>query len=312
MISNLVAKMRKLIFALFLSCGWIACNPSGSPKLGFGGPWSGGGGGFPGLPAAQVLTSSGTFTTSSTTTRALFCGYGGGGGGGGGNAGAPGQGAGGGAGGGAKKNCVYVSGLSVSTTYTDTIGAGGTSGAVGTNGGPGGDSKVTLAGATIVLFKGASGGQATSATSNAGGMPTKLSGNNSLASTNISAALFNLPGAGGGSDITNGGYAGNDVFEGVGNFTFIGGAAGATGVGGLGGLAGAGGGGGAAGPENNGAAGGTGAGNEGTAALPGTSAGANSGAGGGGGGGASSNVVTGFAAAGGAGGSGKIVFIPLN
>ena len=253
-----------------------------------------------GIEASQKFTASGSWTAPSTVVRARVEGFGGGGGGGQGRAaGGPNNGSGGG--GGAILRVLTVP-VVPGTTYTVTIGAGGSGGVYPSpNPTTGGDTTF----GTLAIFRGASFGSADTAgaetTVTSGGMSFKANAGGNAEGSNdppnfyVAAEAAGGSGGGGQGAGLRAGVAGNDNMSGYGAFT--GGAAGAVSSAG-------GGGGGGAGPNGNGGAAGAGAPNVSVAGVAGTAAASNSGAGGGGGGGGGS--TSGNGGNGGNGGSGQL------
>ncbi len=264
---------------------------------------------------SQTHTANGSWICPPGVFFAWVTGYGGGGGGGGGGAGSTPLArsvAGGGGGGGSQQSTQLVA-VVPGTTYTITIGAGGTANGVDVEGSAGDD---TFFGA-LATFPGGGGGGAPSfevpnvaARACLGGRPVRGEFQDGQGGqyipTTIGIELYDLaPGAGGHgiNSITsqNGidgaasiqGWAGGASF-GCGNFT--------------GGGAGGGGGGGPGGVGGDGGEGGDGGGTNGFAGSMGTVGAANTGAGGGGGGSGGNGSSAGGAGANGkAGGSGKLI-----
>ena len=234
---------------------------------------------------SKTFTADGTWKCPTSVTNIWISGYGGGGGGGGGNT----TGAGGG-GGGSIQNTVVVT-VVPGTSYSITIGAGGTSGAVNTAGGIGGRS---MFGALAQFFGACGGGQPSA--SGYGGSSWQRSTGAAIIYSNATSSSVRSP--------ANGGNGGASTIAGLngdrnlcGNGNYVGGTGGTSGA-----ITGGGGGGGGAGPGGtaaNGGAGKTGS----TTGEAGFTASANTGAGGGGGGGSAS----GTAGIGGVGGSGMLI-----
>jgi hypothetical protein len=250
-------------------------------------------------PAANVatlvresFTASGTFTKPAGMLGDLVVirGFGGGGGGAGGSS--P-SGTSGGGGAGSLEKVVALKLAAASTSFSVTVGVGGTAGIVGSSGGSGGDSIFTDTTASTELYRWTGG---------AGGTVGGPSGGSSSFSTMATLRDANVPGGTGGSTNANGAgssylnvLAQSKPFVGGTSETFIGN--------------GRAGGGGGAGPEGNGGRGGTG---DTPAGPPNTWTGtgtagftpptANSGAGGGGG----SSTLSASSFAGAAGSAGLV------
>lgn len=260
------------------------------------------------------FTANGTWTAPDNCFAVELEGCGGGGGGGGATpAGTVNtESATGGAGGGGAQLGRRIVAVTPGTSYTVTIGAGGTGGAASTAGGAGGD---TTFGA-LATFAGAGGGTSSSSSSSntaratLGGLPVaNVSANyNGRIAFPTNASDLVIPAAGAGGSGVNAiggfttGYAGNESTEG-----YAGGAGAASGATGATYLGGGGGGGGGGGPYGVGGAGGAGGDGPDLPGTNGTAAAANTGGGGGGGGGAGQwSTPTAAAGTGGAGGSGRL------
>ena len=273
-------------------------------------PMSGGGGGC--SPSSQVFSSNGTFTvTAGTYVMVTICG-GGGGGGGGGNGGTT-QNASGGGGGGAESYFYYPLPVASTETWTITVGAGGTAGALNTNGGNGGASSIvgSTSGALMSVSGGSGGAKGAANSSNngayggaggngggggagvggAGGAWDGAAWADAGSGGSVTASCNYSPGAGGGGGEFNNNYG---SIAGTGGYVLpkTGGAPGNgsyyPGGGGGASLMGAGG----AGAKNNGVA---------------ATAGSGNGAGGGGGGGNGPLNYGGTSSTGGAGSAGKVI-----
>lgn len=262
-------------------------------------------------PRSQVFLTNGTFNvTAGTSVMVTMCG--GGGGGGGGGSGGTTQNSGGGGGGGAECYNSFLVAVTNTETWTITVGAAGTAGALNTNGGAGGTTTIvgSISG-TILSASGGSGGVKGGASSSntfvygggggagggagagGGGAGGDYSGGpvEPTAGGSVSPSCSYSPGAGGGGGEYNNNYgfygaAGGNVTPKTGGsatyYYYGGGGGGAS-------LLGAGG---------NGA----GSGNAGWTA----GAGSGNGAGGGGGCG-SAGAYGGTSKAGGAGSAGKVI-----
>ncbi len=238
----------------------------------------------------KEFTSSGSFVCPAGVTLVILVGYGGGGSGAGGRSGgSTGGGAAGGGGGGSISYTTYVT-VVPNTTYTVTIGAGGTAPAAATNGNDGADTTF----GSLATFKGAGKGYYSSDSKySVGGLAVGGVSYGSAAYLNTTQPQT-APGPAIGSP--GGGYTDSPVFTygGANQMGYAGGAQAST----VSSYVGGGGGGG--GPGGVGAAGGNG--NNAGTGVAGSSAAANTGAGGGGGGHGSTT-----GGAGGAGGSGKLI-----
>ncbi len=244
----------------------------------------------------KEFTSNGSWVAPSGVTTVLVVGYGGGGGGASGGGTTASQKAGGGGGGSLQSTVVLT--VVPNTSYTITIGAGGT-GAT-TNRTSGADGSSTIFGSLATFIGGGKGLQSSDNRYSAGGLSVSGYNGAGAALYRSGADLFHVngPGYGGCSAAYTDSWKCNPADSNP--LGYAGGTAGTT----SGSYPGGGGGGG--GPGGVGGSGGGGGGDSGGVGVAGTAAAANTGAGGGGGGSGSGGAGGGV---GGNGGSGKLTII---